>query len=86
MHRESHTFTVRIELEASFDDDYEGDDDGGAWLRRFHEQTRPQLVAAVMRVLAADRSLSVRPQTRGRSPEDEIEIGVALQTTKPQAR
>ena len=80
MHRETHTFTVRIELEASFDDDYEGDDDGGAWLRRFHDETRPQVVAAIMRVLAADRRVTVRPQSRGRSPEDEVEIGVTLVT------
>ena len=77
-YRESKTFTVRLELEAAFGDAYEGDDDGGAWLRRFQDETKPELVAAVMRVLARSGRYVVRPQTRGVSPDDEIEIGVSL--------
>ena len=80
MHRETASFTVRIELEASFDESYEGDEDGGEWLGRWMAGTRPEVVAAVVRALAADRRFTVTPRSRGRSPEDEIEVLVALKT------
>jgi hypothetical protein len=77
-YRETKTFVIRIELEAEFADDYAGDDDGGEWLRRWMSETRPEVVAAVMRALAADRRFRITPQSRGKHPEDEVEIGVSL--------
>ena len=76
-YRESKTFVVRLELEAVIADDYEGDDDGGAWHRRFLDETRPELVAALLRVLTREGA-TVRPQTRGVSPDDELELAVTV--------
>ena len=82
-YRETKTFVIRVELEAEFDDDYEGDDDGEAWLRRWETETQPQLIAAALRTLAAGGRYRVRTQSRGKSPDDEVEIGVVFDPKSP---
>ena len=77
-YRETKSFTLRIELEADFGDDYEGDDDGGEWVRRWLDETRPALVASVIRTLAAGGQYRVVTRSRGRSPEDEVEVVASL--------
>jgi hypothetical protein len=76
-YRENKTFTLRIELEASFPDEYEGDDDGGEWLRRWSREVRPGVVRAVLEALAAGGPrYQIVPRSRGKSADDEVEIGV----------
>ncbi|HEU4407417.1 MAG TPA: hypothetical protein VFS43_19280 [Polyangiaceae bacterium] len=79
-YREGKTFTIRIELEATFPDEYEGDDDGGEWLRRWSREVRPEVVRAVLAALAGGGPrYRVTPQSRGKSADDEVEIGVRFE-------
>jgi hypothetical protein len=83
VHREEGAFVIRIDLSADFGEDYEGDDDGYAWLEGWHARVRPRLVRAVFDQLRAEPGFSVIPASRGKSPDDEIEIAVRFQ---PSAR
>jgi hypothetical protein len=76
VHREEGRFVVRIELSAEFDEDYEGDDDGYAWLDAWRARVQPRLVRAVFEQLRAEPGFSAVPASRGKNPEDEIEIEV----------
>jgi hypothetical protein len=76
VHREEGGFVVRIELSADFDEDYEGDEDGFAWLEAWRSHVRPRLVRGVFDQLRAEPGFSVIPVSRGKNPEDEIEIAV----------
>ena len=73
MHVEDKEFTFRIEFRAAYADDYEGDDDGNAWV----DQTRP-ITAEMMHALAAvvqrHQGWTVRPANRGRSTDDEVTL------------
>jgi hypothetical protein len=76
VHREEASFTVRIELSAEFGDDYEGEDDGNAWLARWRARVGPRLVKAIFEQLRAEPGFTAVPATRGKNPEDELEIAV----------
>lgn len=76
VHREQGGFVVRIELSADFDPDYEGDDDGYAWLEAWRQRVRPRLVRAVFEELRAEPGFLAIPVSRGQNPEDELEIAV----------
>jgi hypothetical protein len=76
VHREEATFVVRIELSADFAEEYEGDDDGYAWLERWRSSVQPRLTRAVFEQLRAEARFSALPVSRGKSPDDEIEIAV----------
>jgi hypothetical protein len=78
-YKETKTFQITIELEAEFGDEYEGDDDGGAWLREWMETVRPQMLSSVIRALGADKRFKVRPFSRGRSPDDVAEFRVTFE-------
>jgi hypothetical protein len=67
---------VSIELSAAFEEDYEGDDDGYAWLEAWRARVQPRLVRAVFEQLRAEPGFSAVPASRGKNPEDEIEIDV----------
>jgi len=82
VHREEGSFTVRIELSAEFGEAYEGDDDGNAWLERWRARVQPRLVRAVFEQLRAEPGFSAIPTSRGKTPEDELEISVRFE---PQA-
>lgn len=75
-HREEGEFTIRIDLGAEFAEDYEGDDDGNAWLERWQSQVRPRLVRAVFEALRSDPAFTAIPVTRGRSPDENLDIEV----------
>jgi hypothetical protein len=77
-HREAGRFTIRVELEAEFDESYEGDDDGYAWLRRWQEDVRPRLARAVFDVLRDGARFDAIPATRGANPDENLEITVRL--------
>ena len=67
---------VSIELSAEFDADYEGDDDGYAWLDRWRSAVQSRLVRAVFEQLRAGGTFDAVPVSRGKNPDDEIEIAV----------
>ena len=66
----------RIELSAEFDDAYEGDDDGNVWLERFRREVQPNVVRAVFDALRAGRKFDVIPVSRGRSPDENVDVEV----------
>lgn len=76
VHREEASFVVRIELEAEFGEDYEGDDDGYAWLERWRANVQPRLARAIFDQLRGEPRFSAVPVSRGKNPEDELEIAV----------
>jgi hypothetical protein len=71
MHVESKEFVIRFELRAGFPDDYQGDDDGYAWVPGFRPIAQA-LVTAVARTLSAQPGWRFHPGNRGRSSEDEV--------------
>jgi hypothetical protein len=76
VHREEGSFSVRIELSAEFDEEYEGDDDGYAWLERWRSRVQPLVARAVFEQLRAEPTFSAIPVSRGKNPEEELEIAV----------
>ncbi len=78
VHRERAEFVVRIELSADFDEDYEGDDDGYAWLERWRARVQPRVARAVFEQLRSDPAFDAVPAPRGKSPDRELEIAVRL--------
>lgn len=76
VHREEGTLTIRIELSAEFGEDYEGDDDGLAWLERFRRDVQPNVVRAVFEALRENRKLDVIPVSRGHAPDENVDVEV----------
>ncbi|MGD0675594.1 MAG: hypothetical protein ABSC94_09265 [Polyangiaceae bacterium] len=79
-HREEGRFVVHVELAAEFDDDYEGEEDGYAWLERWRARVVPRLARAVYDVLRAEPGFDAIPTSRGRDPSQHLEIDVRLKT------
>ena len=71
---EERDFTLRLDLRCEFPESYEGDRDGYAWLREFHDRILPELVRAAVDVVRRHPGWQVRPGNRGRAPEDEISL------------
>lgn len=87
VHREEGRFVVRIELAAEFAADYEGDDDGYAWLEKWRARVQPRLARAVFEQLRAEPGFSAVPASRGKNPEEELEVAVTFQPlASPPAR
>jgi hypothetical protein len=78
MYQEEKTFTFRFSLEASFPDDYEGDEENQAWVREW------DMVKALFESLRQHRSWQTHVRNRGKSPDDEIEIVLARDFSEPQ--
>jgi hypothetical protein len=83
VHREEGSFSVRIELSAEFGEDYEGDDDGYAWLERWRSRVQPLVARAVFEQLRAEPGYSAVPVSRGKNPEEELEIALRFDPTHP---
>ena len=84
VHREDGSFTVRIELSAEFGEAYEGDDDGNAWLERWRARVQPRIVRAVFEQLRAEPGFTAVPVSRGKHPDEEVEIAVRFETEPPE--
>ncbi len=80
-YREDGRFTVRIDLSAEFGEDYDGEDDGNAWLEEWKAVTRPRVVAAIFEALRVDGKFEVVAAPRGASPDEAVEISAKLRTT-----
>ena len=85
VHREEGRFTIRIDLAAEFGEDYEGDDDGYAWLQRFRDELRPRLARAVFDALRSSPDFTAVPTSRGTSPDENLEIDVRFANVKASA-
>lgn len=83
MYQEEKTFTLRFSLEASFPDDYEGDEDNKAWVREWEALMKPELLKVVFDSLRRHPGWTSHIRNRGVSPSDEIEVALARDFSKP---
>ncbi len=74
MFQEEKTFTFRFSLEATFPDEYEGDEDNYAWLQDWEKRIKPELLHVLFTSLRQNASWTSHVRNRGMSPETEIEI------------
>ena len=84
MYQEEKTFALRFSLEASFPDDYEGDEEHQAWVREWEALIKPDLLKALFESLRQHQYWQTHVRNRGKSPADEIEIVLARDFSKPQ--
>jgi hypothetical protein len=79
MHREERDFSILLHLYASFDDAYEGDDDGYAWFEKaFESDLKPALVRAVFDVLRQHPRFHAVAAPRGQDPDRAIEVDLTF--------
>jgi hypothetical protein len=84
MYQEEKTFTLRFNLEASFPEDYEGDEEDLAWVREWEARIKPDLLKVLFESLRQHQSWQAHVRNRGKSPSDEIEIVLSRDFSKPQ--
>ncbi len=75
-YREEGSLVVRIDLSAEFGESYEGDDDGYAWLEKWRASVQPRVVRAVFEALRSEPGYDAIPVSRGRSPDENVEVEV----------
>jgi hypothetical protein len=73
---EERDFTLRLDLRCAFEEGYDGELDGYAWLREFQDRIVPRVVEATVRAIRAHPDWTVRPGNRGRAIEDEVTLVV----------
>ena len=79
-------FEITIELEAPFDEWYDGEMDGYAWRRHFEEVIRRQVLTAVAAALRSQPGWQVTPVSRGFPPERRADFVLRfLEGTEPEA-
>ncbi len=83
MYQEEKTFRLRVTLEASFPDDYDGEEDESNWVGEWEAQMKPRLIKSVFDSLRLQRGWSSHIRNRGISPTDEIEIVVSKDFSQP---
>jgi hypothetical protein len=83
MYQEEKTFALRFSLEASFPDNYTGDEDEHKWVREWEAQIKPQVIKSVFELLRQHTGWTSHVRNRGVSPADEIEIVFARDFSKP---
>ena len=83
MSQEDKTFALRFTLEASFPEDYTGDEDERNWLQEWEAQIKPQLLKSVFESLRRHDGWASHIRNRGVSPADEIEIVLAKDFSRP---
>ncbi len=71
---EDKEFTIRLQLRAGFNDDYQGELDGYEWHRHFSETLRPKLIKALFDTLAAEKEWKVTPVSRGTASDEMLEL------------
>jgi len=70
---EEREFTLRLELRCTFEEDYQGDEDGFEWTAEVAPMTAA-VVAAAAKALDQFPGWTLRPRNRGRAPEDEVTL------------
>lgn len=83
MYQEEKTFAIRFTLEASFPEDYAGDEDERVWVREWEARIKPQLIKSVFESLRQHAGWAPHIRNRGASPSDEIEVVLARDFSKP---
>jgi hypothetical protein len=83
MYQEEKTFTLRFSLEASFPDDYDGDEDDKAWVREWEALMKPELLKVIFDSLRRHPAWTSHIRNRGASPSDEIEVVLVRDFSKP---
>lgn len=83
MYQEEKTFTLRFTLEASFPDDYEGEEDNRAWAREWEALIKPEVLKVVFETLRRQPGWTSHVRNRGASPSDEIEVALTRDFSKP---
>jgi hypothetical protein len=83
MYREEKTFTLRFTLEASFPEDYEGEEDNHAWVREWEALIKPEMLKLVFEALRRHPGWTSHIRNRGVSPADEIEVALARDVSYP---
>jgi hypothetical protein len=70
---EEREFVLRLEVRCAFPDDYEGDEDGYAWVESW-EPIAAEIVQAATAALRARSGWRVRAGNRGRPVEEEVTL------------
>lgn len=83
VYEENGTLTIHLELAAAFDESYEGDDDGYVWLQRFRSTVQPKIIRAVFDALRNEASIDAIPVSRGRAPDENVDIEVRVRARGP---
>jgi hypothetical protein len=83
MYQEEKTFAIRVTLEASFPDDYTGDEDERQWVQEWEARIKPQLLKSMFESLRRHDGWASHIRNRGASPADEIEIVLAKDFSQP---
>lgn len=83
MYQEEKMFALRFSLEASFPDDYEGDEDHLAWVREWESVIKPNMLKQIFESLRQHSAWKSHIRNRGMSSSDEIEIVVARDFSRP---
>jgi hypothetical protein len=83
MYQEEKTFALRFTLEASFPNDYAGDEDERAWLQEWEARIKPNLLKSVFESLRKHDGWTSHIRNRGASPSDEIEIVLTKDFSQP---
>lgn len=83
MYQEEKTFVLRFSLEASFPEDYDGDDDHLAWVQEWESEIKPGMLKQVFEALRRHPSWTSHVRNRGLSSADEIEVVLARDFSNP---
>ena len=83
MYQEEKTFTLRFTLEASFPDDYDGEEDRHAWVQDWESRIKPHLLKTLFESLRQRPAWKSHVRNRGVSPADEIEIVLSRDFSTP---
>ncbi len=70
---EEKEFVLRLEARCEFPDDYDGEDDGYAWVEGF-QPLAAEIVRAAAAVLARHPEWRVRTSNRGRPADEEVTL------------
>ena len=71
---EERQFRLRFSLEATFPDEYDGEEDQYAWFRDWTMRIKPNLLKVIFETLRQEPAWNAHVRNRGLAPEDEIEI------------
>ena len=83
MYHEEKTFMLRFSLEASFPDEYDGEEDHLAWTKEWESALKPDMLKQVFEALRRHPAWAAHVRNRGHASTDEIEIVVARDFSKP---
>lgn len=83
MYQEEKSFALRFTLEASFPDDYTGEEDDQQWVREWEARIKPQLIKSVFESLRKHAGWASHIRNRGLSATDEIEVVLTRDFSKP---